>query len=184
MARLSIRLLGPFQVSLDGQPVTAFESDKVRALLAYLAVESENPHRRERLAGLLWPDYPERSARTNLRGALANLRQAIGDRHATPPFLHITRQTIQFNRASEAWVEVRAFSDLVESQAPSGDAIEQLEEAVELYEGTFLEGFSLPDIPAFEEWALVERERLERLFRDALLHLAAAHEERGEHEAA
>ena len=42
MARLSIRLLGPFQVTLDGQPVTAFEPDKVRALLAYLAVESEN----------------------------------------------------------------------------------------------------------------------------------------------
>ena len=42
MARLSIRLLGPFQAALDEQSVTAFESDKVRALLAYLAVESEN----------------------------------------------------------------------------------------------------------------------------------------------
>ena len=31
MARLSIRLLGSFQVSLDGQPITAFESDKERA---------------------------------------------------------------------------------------------------------------------------------------------------------
>ena len=42
MAGLSIRLLGPFQVALDGQPVTSFESDKVRALLVYLAEESEN----------------------------------------------------------------------------------------------------------------------------------------------
>ena len=184
MARLSIRLLGSFKVALDGQPVTAFESDKVRALLAYLAVESERSHRRESLAGLLWPDYPERSARTNLRGALANLRQAIGDRHTIPPFLHISRQTIQFNSESNAWVDVRAFSDLVESQAPSGDAIQQLEEAVEFYEGSFLEGFSLPDSPAFEEWALLERERLERMFREALLQLAGAHEERGETEAA
>jgi hypothetical protein len=39
MARLTVNLLGPFQVTLDGQLVTAFESDKVRALLAYLAVE-------------------------------------------------------------------------------------------------------------------------------------------------
>ena len=41
MARLAIRLLGPFQVALDGQPVTGFQSDEVRALLAYPAVESE-----------------------------------------------------------------------------------------------------------------------------------------------
>ncbi|MGD9146963.1 MAG: alpha/beta hydrolase, partial [Anaerolineae bacterium] len=60
MARLSICLLGPLQVTLDGKPVTSFESDKVRALLAYLAVEVGQPHRREKLAGLLWPDRPER----------------------------------------------------------------------------------------------------------------------------
>ena len=45
MARLSIHLLGPFRVILDGQPVAGFESDKVRALLAYLAVESGQRHR-------------------------------------------------------------------------------------------------------------------------------------------
>ena len=53
MARLSLSVLGPFQAALDGEPITDFESDKVRALLAYLAVESERPHRRETLAGLL-----------------------------------------------------------------------------------------------------------------------------------
>ena len=53
MAHLSISLLGTFQVILDGEPVTAFESDKVRALLAYLAVESDRPHRRGTLACLL-----------------------------------------------------------------------------------------------------------------------------------
>jgi DNA-binding SARP family transcriptional activator len=35
--QLAISLIGPFQVTLDGQPVTAFESNKVRALLATLA---------------------------------------------------------------------------------------------------------------------------------------------------
>ena len=55
------------QVTLDGAPVTGFESDKVRALLAYLAVESDRPHRRETLAGLLWPEQPENAARLSLR---------------------------------------------------------------------------------------------------------------------
>jgi DNA-binding SARP family transcriptional activator len=79
MARLAIRLLGPFQVTPDREPVTGFASDKVRALLAYLAVTAGRPHRRETLAGLLWPEYPERSARAALRNALANLRRMIGD---------------------------------------------------------------------------------------------------------
>ena len=53
MAQLSVRLFGSFEVTLEGQVVTAFKSDKVRALLAYLVVEAERPHRREKLAGLL-----------------------------------------------------------------------------------------------------------------------------------
>ena len=113
MPRLSLSLLGPFQVTLDGHPITAFESDKVRALLAYLAVESDRPHRRERLAGLLWPERSERSARQNLSQALFNLRHIIGDRDAEPPFLLITPQTIQFNRSSDHWLDVTAFEALL-----------------------------------------------------------------------
>lgn len=40
MAGLSLFLLGAFQVTLAGEPVTRFESNKVRALLAYLAIET------------------------------------------------------------------------------------------------------------------------------------------------
>ena len=117
MAHLSLSLLGPLQVTLDGQPVTGFKSNKVRALLAYLAVEADRPHRREVLAGLLWPDKPERAARANLRNALANLRKALGDRDASPPYLQITRETIQFSLASDHWLDVAAFQTLVEAGA-------------------------------------------------------------------
>jgi len=48
MAHLSLSFLGPFQATLDGQPLNGFDSDKVRALLAYLAVESDRAHRRQR----------------------------------------------------------------------------------------------------------------------------------------
>jgi DNA-binding SARP family transcriptional activator len=141
MAHLSLSLLGSFQVTLAEEPVTAFESDKVRALLAYLAVEADQPHRRDSLVGLLWPDWPDRAARTNLRNALANLRGVISDRHAAPPFLLITRETIQFNTASDAWFDVRAFTKLLEATASPQQTIRQLEEAVALYRGNFLEGF-------------------------------------------
>ena len=107
MAHLALLLFGTFRVTLDGDPVTAFKYDKVRALLAYLAMEADQPHRRERLAGLLWPEQPERTARHSLSQALLKLRRAVGDHESTstkdagPPFLLIDRWTIQFDQASD-----------------------------------------------------------------------------------
>lgn len=179
MAHLSLSLLGPFQVTLAGESVTTFESNKVRALLAYLVVEADRPHRRDSLAGLLWPDWPDRAARINLRNALANLRKAIGDRQAKPPFLLITRDTIQFNSASDHWLDVTAFTNLTGLGDLSG-----LEKAVALYRGSFLEGFSLKDSSAFEDWSLLTRERLHRQALTALHRLAGYYEQRGEYERA
>ncbi len=155
MAQLKIRLFGPFQLKLDGVTPSGFDSDKVRGLLAYLATEGSRPHRREKLAGLLWPEFAERSARTNLRRALANLRQVIGDHQANPPFLQITRQTIQFNQESDNWVDAVAFLAAVTPDGSRMPDLSQLEKAVTWYEGAFLEGFSIPDSAAFEEWTLV-----------------------------
>lgn len=187
MARLSLSLLGPFQAALGGEPITAFESNKVRALLTYLAIESDRPHSREKLAGLLWPERSDQDASANLRYALSNLRAAIGDRAAiedraaSPSFLLVSRQTIQFNCASDAWVDVAAFSELLASPAPN---ISDLEQAVDLYRGEFLEGFFVGDSVAFEEWVLLKREQLGRQVRSALYRLAAMHEQRGEYERA
>jgi len=76
---LSITLFGAFQAELDGRPVRGFHSSKVQALLIYLSVEPAIPHRREHLMTLLWPGMPERSARSNLRNTLYQLRQSIPD---------------------------------------------------------------------------------------------------------
>jgi DNA-binding SARP family transcriptional activator len=181
MTHLSLSLLGTFQVTLDGEPVTSFKSDKVRALLAYLAVETDRPHRREMLAGLLWPEWPDQDALSNLRYALYNLRGAIGDRTAEHPFLLITRDTLQFNMASDYSLDVAAFEQYL---ADSKSAISSLQSAVSLYRGSFLEGFSIGDGPAFEEWALFKREQIGRQMLSAFHRLAAVHEQRGEYEQA
>jgi predicted ATPase/DNA-binding SARP family transcriptional activator len=173
MAHLSLSLLGPFQATLAGKAVTTFESNKDRALLAYLAVEADRPHRRQVLAGLLWPDWPEGEARSHLRHSLAKLRTTIGDRHATPPFLLITRDTIQFNCEGDCRLDVAAFRELVES-----DQVSSWEEAVALYRGPFLEGFSLKDSAAFEDWSRLIREQLHRQVLSTLHRLAEHAEER------
>ncbi len=97
MARLSLALLGPFQATLDGEPVSGPISAKARVLLAYLAVESDRAHSREALATLLWPEDPAEAALASLRNALPHLRRAVGDHQATHPCLLITRDTVQLD---------------------------------------------------------------------------------------
>jgi adenylate cyclase len=189
MARLTIRLLGPVQVALGGKLVTGFDSEKARALLAYLAVEAGRPHRREVLAEMLWPDRPEGAARANLRHTLAQLRQAIGDHAASPPYLLPSRHSIQFNDAGDAWIDVAAFSALLPTYRATGlptepQVVPQLEEAVRLWRGPFLEDLSLADSAAFEEWRVLRREHFHRLMLDALWRLAESYEGCGEHERA
>ena len=84
---LSLSLLGAFQAVLNGQPVTEFYSAKVRALLAYLAVEGGRQHPRSMLAALLWPDWDDRAALGNLRFSLSRLRQIIHDQDSCFSFL-------------------------------------------------------------------------------------------------
>jgi DNA-binding SARP family transcriptional activator len=109
MRRITVRLLGPFEVTIDGAPVTAFEYAKVRALLAYLAVESQRPQPRAELATLLWPEQPERSARGSLSQALTTLRNALGDKTADRPVLLADVQSVQLDPRSAVLVDVTQF---------------------------------------------------------------------------
>lgn len=190
MARLSLSLLGPPEVTLDGRPANGFGYNKVRALLNYLAVESGRAHPRDALVGLLWPDQPDKAARTNLRQALATLREALGDSTTSPPFLLPTRDTVQFNPASDHDLDVATFATCLavcRSHPHRGAdrcraCVARMEKAVALYRGDFLAHFSLPDSASFEEWILLKRERLRQGALEMLTHLVVHYERRGEYE--
>jgi DNA-binding SARP family transcriptional activator len=89
-------------------------------------------------------------------------------------------ETIQFNRASDHWLDVEAFRTLAAAGPGSADGERSWEEAVVLYRGSFLEGFSLGDSAAFEDWTLLVRERLQRKALEALGRLVERLERRGE----
>ena len=150
MALLQISTLGPLQITHNHAPVSGFLSDKVRALLVYLAAEQSRPLRRETLANLMWPNQPNSKARANLRRALANLRQVIRDDEGS--FLQITRQTLQFNSNSDAQIDAVQFVQLLAGEP----TLVQMETAVALVNGRFLDGFSINDSLLFEEWALLK----------------------------
>ena len=80
--RLDVRLLGKFEVSRDGKTI-ALTSRPAQSLFAYLILKAGTAHRREKLAGLLWPDSLEETARDNLRHALWRVRKALETASAT-----------------------------------------------------------------------------------------------------
>jgi DNA-binding SARP family transcriptional activator len=72
-----LELLGALRLVLGGREVILPSSRKARLLLAMLALD-RRVHGRSELAGRLWPDVREDSARVSLRTALVQLRAALG----------------------------------------------------------------------------------------------------------
>ena len=193
MPALQLTLLGSFAAHWKGETITSFPTDKVRALLAYLALEGERPLRRETVATLLWPNYPDAIARRNLRQNLHRLTHLLDklEPGLSQQLLTITRQTVQLNRA-HLWLDVAELEARLTAVAhhphrhlhtcpPCLDALTQ---AAQLARGDLLAGFTLPDAPLFEEWLTIQRERLHYQSLQLLHTLAEAQLQRGEYEAA
>ena len=154
---LHLALLGKPQFKRNNQPLE-LTSVKGQALLAYLAV-TRQPHSRSALAGLLWSDMPEADARTNLRVTLSQLRKAVGDA------VIATRRTVELNVDADIWLDVAVLEEAVSSG-------NNLATAAGLYRGEFLDDFQVPEAELFEEWLLIERERLRQLALSVLGQLA------------
>jgi predicted ATPase/DNA-binding SARP family transcriptional activator len=171
--KLALSLLGTVAITLDGERINRQVLAKSQALLCYLAVTGGR-HSREKLAGLLWGDAPEVRARASLRKSLSDLRKLLGDA------VSITRHTVAFNRNGTYWLDVEVLESALAEETTDPETLRALGEAVELYRGEFLEGFSVRQAVAFEEWVLGERERLRQIVLQALHRLSVAHTDRGE----
>jgi len=185
MPRLTLRLLGPPRIELDGQPVQ-LGRHKAVALLAYLAL-TRQPHSRDALATLLWPELDQSHARGQLRRTLSLLNRTLGNE-----WLDVDRETVAWSGDADVRIDVDALRQCLAACAAHGHPSEQtcaecvplLEEAVELYRDGFLAGFTLPDAPAFDEWQFFEGEELREQVADALQRLAHWYGDQGEHESA
>jgi DNA-binding SARP family transcriptional activator len=154
------RVLGANLLQLQDRTLTP--ERKTAAVLTYLALEG--PTTRSKLAGLLWPDAPEGTARNNLSQTLRRLRGVGGDGliGGDDP-LQLSPEL----RVDAAELRVRAFS---------GEAEGVLELAGELL-GTL----DYDDLPEFADWLYGEREALLELRRGALWTLIGRAENAGEY---
>ena len=175
---LVISALGGLSLSLSGRPVTGLVSRRTEALLVYLAC-ARQPQSREALAGLLWDEHPQTQASGNFRVVVNSLRRSLG------PFIEVDRHSITFNYASTFTFDAADFESTARAarRDPRNPDRQLLFRAAGLYRGDFLAGFSLPDGRRFEEWLLLERERLQRLMVETLDALAGAAERDGHYRA-
>ncbi len=178
--RLKVRCLGGFEVWNEGRRVTGFESYRARAVLAYLACQRERPFSRDHLAGLLWPDRDDQSARRNLRQVLYNIRATIGPDADTETVVSVDGG-LQLSPDLDCWVDVEEFRRAYRQGAGEGNVnVQALAEATGLYRGDFLADFPVGESPDFEFWLLAEQEALREQVVHALRLLIESYLSRGE----
>ncbi|NIV30040.1 MAG: transcriptional activator domain-containing protein, partial [Anaerolineae bacterium] len=147
---MRVQLFGPPSTKWGDRPLP-ISRRQVRALLYHLATGQE-PVPRERLCFLFWPDRSELAARRMLTGLLSHLQRTL-----PAPGLLLTEDDRVWLDPDRIWSDTAAFEEL--SAHP-----DSLEQAVSLYRGPFLDGFSLSKSPEFEIWAAVERTAWERRY--------------------
>jgi DNA-binding SARP family transcriptional activator/TolB-like protein len=146
MPHLRLLTLGPPRVVHRGIELTDLPTQRLRyALLVYLATEGEVS--REAALSMFWPDRDPARARHALRQMLYELRQPLGD-----DWLNVRRDRIRVI----ADVDARDFEQAVARQDAEG--------ALSLYNGDFLQGFTL-DNHAFDGWVDRHRVQLARRHR-------------------
>jgi predicted ATPase/DNA-binding SARP family transcriptional activator/Tfp pilus assembly protein PilF len=140
---LEIRLLGRFEIRSEGETVE-IPSRPSQSLLAYLVLNTGARLRREKLAGLLWPDSDDTKARRQLRQALWRLRKSIGDE-----YILVDKITIGFNPDANYILDV----DTINDDAAWSRAKDEVVQNISDYASELLPGF-------YDEWVGFERERL------------------------
>jgi predicted ATPase/DNA-binding SARP family transcriptional activator/uncharacterized protein HemY len=174
--RWQITVLGRLRAEREGGALAYFRRQKTGILLAYLAYYLHRTHPRDALIDLLWPDADPSAGRASLSVALSFLRQ-----HLEPPgwppgsVLIADRSSVRLNPDAIA-TDVAAFEAALQeaSRAPSQEEqFRWLTEAASWYQGELLPG-------CYDEWALLERERLSEAYVHALTQLLRLLEAEGD----
>lgn len=172
LSLVTVRMLGPFELAVDGQPVRVWHGYLGPGVLKFLLARPKRACHRDVLLDVFWPSVPFEVARNRLQVALSGVRRSLEA---------VTNvQLIQFHNGNyivgpsvNVELDVELFERLIESarqeeiDGNTDRAIGSLNEAVALYRDEFL-----ADSP-YEEWAIRMRESLRTKYLNLLDRLAS-----------
>ena len=147
---LSLKLLGSPSVFLDQEEVF-FPFAKINALIYYLHINGAV--NREEIAGILWENKDNQSAKKNLRNTIYQANKLLGGDWIIAP----NRTVLSLNPNFKIESDVETF-------------IAKPAEHLSLYQGDFLQGFYLKDSEAFDYWVSKMRTQYEQLYVQACYH--------------
>ena len=181
--RLRVHFFGRFELLQDGEVMCLGRNAKALAILKYLiAHQGERPVSQDCLMGWLWPESDPRRARWSLNSAVYTLRKLLSS-HL--PFLPAS-EAVAFDEGGyrlSPHVLISADTEEFDSHYEEGlrleeagrvpEAVVEYEEATKLYRGDYL----VEDL--YEDWTMIERERLIEAYTDLSRRLAARYMECG-----
>lgn len=164
---LRIRMLGPFELLVDGAPPLFSRKmpRKTLALLCVIIAFGGKDVSEERILDALWPEEEADAAYRSLTATVRRLREMLG-----------RKATIRHGGGKLSidpygcWVDTWAFEQAMETGDHSA-----VERAIDMYRGPFL---------AAEDatWAVPMRERLRAKFIHAVMAIGEGNEQAGRHE--
>jgi DNA-binding SARP family transcriptional activator/predicted ATPase len=153
---LKIYLLGEFNLQANDRTLE-LPSRPAQSLLAYLALNAGVTHRREKLAGLLWPEASETNARSYLRRTLWRIHKTLSEGSIHwEDFLNISDISVKFDDASDYWLDADELMGPIDTRS-----VDEIVEIVSLYRGELLPGF-------YDEWVVLERDRLQAAYHQKI----------------
>src|SRR5438270_2781146 len=191
MSVLRLNLLGPPEIFHEGSRLS-FALRKAQALLLYLAVEG-GMHPRSKLAALLWPDSEPTDARKTLRNAITLLRSLLADASTTHSHLLAEQDLLGLNPQApleldlevvqQAYTAAQRLST-VPSEAQRATLVTQVQQALDLVRGPFLDGFWLRTETSFDHWVQQQQQQWQVRLQLLFDRLSSWHEFAGELEQA
>ena len=181
---LAVRMLGAFELAIDGRRVTDWRGQRTQSLMQFLTASRHRNVSRDELVAGVWPDADEDGGRHRLHQAVYELRRTLRaiDPNRSP--VVCIDGGYRLDHKVPIWVDVEKFDDVASAAARCftaqrfGEAIELCQEALKLYRGDFLCQVTGAD------WTTAERNRLRARFVQLSIHLGELLVRRGDHGAA
>jgi LuxR family transcriptional regulator, maltose regulon positive regulatory protein len=181
-AVLRARFFGHFELLCGSETVPLGRNGKALAILKYLLANRTRPVSQDRLMGWLWPESNLKKARWSLNSAIHGLRKILSNcpASALESCILLEEGCYRLSPTIRVVTDVDEFDERyergrrLEKKGRTEEAAAEYERAVELYRGDYL----VEDL--YEDWTMVERERLSNAYVDMLDRLATHYMESGQ----